>query len=1394
MTESVPTRRSRTALIIEAMVALMLVAAVVGLVLYLRSARFEEVVRHRLVGVLEEVTGGKVELGALHWKLSTLEFEASNLTIHGLESVGQAPLAHVDRLYTRVRIISFIDREVNLRALRLEHPVVHIMVNPDGSNNVPEPKLKANSDRSAVQQLFDLAISRAEVRDGVLLLNERKVALDFSLNDVGADMGYVRLDRRYDGSLHIGKLDAQYQSYRDVAASADAEFSLWQNRAQVKSLKLTSQRSSLDLSGTIDDFNHPHVQFTYGSSIDLGQAGAIARVSSLRGGGLNLSGSASVVEDNYTANGKLVLRGVDFQDNGLVLRDASGGADFSLDREHIFLKKITARLLGGTVTGEAEVKNFAPTVAMTTAQIRSEKPANGAKLQANAATKPAGAPSSSKPAALPAQQGTADFKVSGASLAELMRILSSKTLPLDKLNAAGAIGGTVKAAWKESITRATADLALDASAPAQSATNQLPVSGALHGRYDVRSGLLAISQLNLATPHTEASASGELGRRDVGLKVAITTSSLQEFQPLLGASGESAIPVELNGRASFNGTVSGKLAYPDIAGRLLATDFSYVYTPATAPAPAPKPTAVSAIESLLHPGQAAAEPKPQPVAVSRRVHIDSFAGDVQYGRTAVALHNGVIAQGSAQVNLDGSATLTDGNFDANSPFDLRASIHNASVSDLQRTIGTDYPVSGVVNLSLQASGTENNAHGQGHLSLTGGEAYGQSIKSLTSDIVVANHEVGLENIRLEALSGVVTGLVAYNVTSHQVRSDLRGDKIDLEKIAALQTAPLQERGTASFTLKTSGTLDQPVVDAHVEAANLVFNDEYAGGLVLDAVSHGSKLQITARSKFAKATLSLDGTVELNGNMQSELRLQFADLDIDPLLRTEMKGTITSHSALAGHASIIGPLRTPRALKGTLQVDSFAVAVEKIAIHSDGPIELELAGEVVSVKRLTLASEDTNFSVGGTVDLRGERPLNLYAKGHLNVALLRVLDDEITSYGSTDADINVKGTLAKPVISGRVVIAHAGLSLIDLPAALGELNGTLVFNQDRLEVEHLAGRIGGGQANFSGYITFGNTIGFDLTANGTDIRFRYGGVSVTADQNLHLAGTLRGATLSGDITITRFAQVPSMDVVNAFASQTVEVPNPASPLNNLRLDVRIVSAPELTVQTSLAKLSGDADLHLRGTAMRPALLGRINIAEGDINLNGTKYHLDRGDVTFANPIHIDPILDVEATTRVRDFDITIGLHGTMEKLTTTYRSDPPLSSDDIIALLAFGRTQEESYAAGGTSTSSLGEGAGGLVLGQLINQAVSNRVSKLFGVSSIRINPSVGGPDNNPSARLTIEQQVSKDVTLTYITNLTQSAQQVIQFEYNINTEYTVQGIRDENGVVSFDLLIRKRKK
>jgi len=1341
---------------------------------YLQSPAFQQIVRERVIAELEKATGGTVEMQSLTWSVGKFEVEAKGITIHGLEPAIEAPLAHADRLYARVHIVSFFSADIDLPQLTLENPAIHVIVKPDGTTNVPEPKVKSNGD--PIQQLFDLKIGRAEVRYGALLLNDEKIPLDFQANDVGLEMSYQRLQKRYDGTLQVGKMDAKLPEMRDIPASADAAFSLWHNRAQVRTFKLVSQKSSLEASGTVEDFSHPKVHVAYSGAVDLGQLGETVRVYKLRSGAANFTGSGSLGEDNLATSGKISLRGVTYDEPGMAIKDASAAADFSLDQEHILLRKIDGQMLGGTVTGDAEVRHYAPALEVSRAAISSDEPAKASKSAA-----------ASKPAIPVVEQGVANLRVSEFSLADVIRMLASKNLPLEKLNATGTVNGTVKLEWKESIARAMIDIAADSAAPTQSRDSELPVSGSFRGRYEMRSGTTEITALILATPHTEANASGVIGTRTVDLHLAANTNSFSEFQPLLSALGQPAVPLAINGRAGFTGTVSGRLTNPDVAGHLLATDFSYLYSPPPKSVQAPPP---GKLRSLLH--LAPPAPEPQAAPEPRHIHIDSFAGDVQYNSSLLALRNGVIQQGEAHLGLDGSVQLVDGEFTDHSPIEVHASLKNASVSDLQKTLGVEYPVSGVVNLSLQASGTKLDPHGSGSVSLGDGEAYGHPIKKAASDIVVVGREAQFQNIRLEALGGAVAGSAAYNLDNSQIKADLRGERIDLAQITELQKIPVQERGTAQFTLKASGTVQQPVVDAHVEVADLAINEEVVGSLTVDAVTHGEKLQITGRSRFTHASFDVDGTIDETGELQSELHMEFHELNIDPFLTAELRTAVTGHSSLNGRANLSGPLRQPRALKGNMQVDAFSVELQHISIHSDGPFEVALSDETLTLQRFVLKAEDTSLNVGGTIDLKGDRPVDLYAKGHLNLALFHVLDDEITSYGSTDADVTVKGTLAKPIMNGRVVIAHAGFSLIDLPAALGEVNGTMVFNQDRLEVEHLAGRVGGGQVAFSGFITYGKAIGFDLKSHGSDIRFRYGGVSVTADQDLRLSGTLKSSTLTGEVTVTRFAQIPSTELTAALGPQPVTIPNPNSPLNNLRLDVRIVSTPELTVQTTLAKLSGDVDLKLRGTAIRPTLLGRINVAEGDINLNGTKYHLDRGDITFANPIRIDPVLDVEATTRVRDFDITIGLHGTIEKLTTTYRSDPPLSSDDIIALLAFGRTQEESFAAG--KGSSPGEGAGGVVLGALINQQVTSRASKLFGVSAIRINPSVGGPDNNPSARITIEQQVSNNVTLTYITNLTQSAQQVIQFEYNINSEYTVQGIRDENGVVSFDLLIRKRKK
>src|SRR5208283_5131548 len=99
-----------------------------------------------------------------------------------------------------------------------------------------------------------------------------------------------------------------------------------------------------------------------------------------------------------------------------------------------------------------------------------------------------------------------------------------------------------------------------------------------------------------------------------------------------------------------------------------------------------------------------------------------------------------------------------------------------------------------------------------------------------------------------------------------------------------------------------------------------------------------------------------------------------------------------------------------------------------------------------------------------------------------------------------------------------------------------------------------------------------------------------------------------------------------------------------------------------------------DFRLRGSVARPAVLGRVDILEGQATFHGTRFVLERGDITFANPISIEPQLNLQASTHVRNYDLNITVTGTPDRgLNLNYRSEPPLPKSDIIALLALGRT-------------------------------------------------------------------------------------------------------------------------
>jgi len=86
-------------------------------------------------------------MGTYHTIPFRLQAEIRDLTVHGLEAPGEVPLAHVDRVVARIKVISLLETHFGFKFITLDHPVVHLIVYPDGSTNQPTPKVAGHPAR-----------------------------------------------------------------------------------------------------------------------------------------------------------------------------------------------------------------------------------------------------------------------------------------------------------------------------------------------------------------------------------------------------------------------------------------------------------------------------------------------------------------------------------------------------------------------------------------------------------------------------------------------------------------------------------------------------------------------------------------------------------------------------------------------------------------------------------------------------------------------------------------------------------------------------------------------------------------------------------------------------------------------------------------------------------------------------------------------------------------------------------------------------------------------------------------------------------------------------------------------------------------------------------------------
>jgi translocation and assembly module TamB len=512
--------------------------------------------------------------------------------------------------------------------------------------------------------------------------------------------------------------------------------------------------------------------------------------------------------------------------------------------------------------------------------------------------------------------------------------------------------------------------------------------------------------------------------------------------------------------------------------------------------------------------------------------------------------------------------------------------------------------------------------------------------------------------------------------------------------------------------------------------------------------------------------------------------------------------LTGHSQVVGQFGISGSLLQPDMISVDANLTQVSLDYEYIKLQNEGPVQLQYGNHEVQVRQANLRGVDTDFRVGGFVRFAGDRAMDLRVAGAANLRLFSGFVPNLDVRGPALIDAAIAGSLSSPRITGRVHVQDVSVRYGDFPAGLSRLAGDFIFDTSRITFNDVSSETGGGRLLLSGSLTYGNgPVNYDLTARTEQVRVRYPtGMSWLAGGELRLLGTTQAATLSGRVTVDRLLMSEGFDVTSLVASstETTSGPRSTSPfLRNLQFDVQADTTPGAVLEWSSGRFQTEANVRVRGTFDHPILLGNVHLLNGEMSMRGNQYRLTRGDINFANPFRADPVLNVEVSTTIQQYEVTVDFTGPASHLTMAYRSDPPLPSSDIITLLALGQPGEGSSLRGGAAAVQTPQLGATTLLSEAISSQLGGRVQRLFGVRHFSVDPdyiAATSATQNPGARVTIAEQFSRNLVITYSTDVTSTQEQVIQIEYTVRPDVSVVALRDENGTFGVDVVRRQRFK
>jgi uncharacterized protein involved in outer membrane biogenesis len=181
--------RRRTALILVGIAALLLLALVFIGPALIKVDRY----RPQVVSYLQEKTGKQVEIGRLTLTFFPVSIHIDHFGVKNPPIFPRGYVVQVPRIDADLSVVALLHRQVVIKSLVLEDPILNLTSDPDGPWNFENPQAQVSQNTFPLGVISRVQIKRGQLIASNLLPSDAAGPIFFEAHDISCDVEQVNL-------------------------------------------------------------------------------------------------------------------------------------------------------------------------------------------------------------------------------------------------------------------------------------------------------------------------------------------------------------------------------------------------------------------------------------------------------------------------------------------------------------------------------------------------------------------------------------------------------------------------------------------------------------------------------------------------------------------------------------------------------------------------------------------------------------------------------------------------------------------------------------------------------------------------------------------------------------------------------------------------------------------------------------------------------------------------------------------------------------------------------------------------------------------------------------------------------------------------------------------------